>query len=91
MKLHILYYGKSKNKMKPIMIDSLKKCQNYEKARNNVAGFHKIEPAPADSKVWRKKSTTIGGNKATSVTKINRHGKDVVNGWVGKNGFNAHT
>ena len=36
MKLHVLYHGKSKNKMKPIMVDSLKKCQNYETARSNV-------------------------------------------------------
>jgi hypothetical protein len=90
MQLHVLYYGKSKKKMKPIMIDSKKKCENYQKARSNVEGFHKIEVAPEGSKVWRKKSTTIGGNKDV-VPKINRHGQTSVNGWIGKNGFNQHT
>lgn len=91
MKLYTLYYGKSKKRMKPIMIDSLKKCQNYEKARSNVEGFHSIEEAPAGSAVWRKKSCTIGGNRATVVPQINRHGVNRVNGYIGKNGFNAHT
>ena len=54
------------------MVDSLKKCQNYETARSNVNGFYKIELAPNDSKVWRQKRSTIGG-------------------YIGKNGFNAHT
>jgi len=91
MNLYVLNYGKSKNKMKPIMIDSLKKCQNYEKARSNVSGFYKIDPAPNDSKIWRQKRSTIGGNSCSTVPVINRHGKDRVNGYIGKNGFNAHT
>jgi len=91
MKLHVLLHGRSKKRMKPIMIDSLKKCQNYEKARANVTGFHKIEEAPQGAVVWRQKSSTIGGNKSSMVPRINRHGGTSVNGYIGKNGFNAHT
>lgn len=90
MELYVLYYGKSKKKMKPIMVDSKKKCENYESARSNVIGFHKVDLAPAGSKVWRQKSCTIGGNKEVH-PKINRQGKTSVNGWIGKNGFQSHT
>jgi hypothetical protein len=76
--------------MKPIMVDSKKKCENYEKARSNVIGFHSIEIAPPGAKVWKKKTSTIGGNKDV-VPKINRQGKTSVNGWIGKNGFQQHT
>ena len=91
MTLYVLLHGKSKKKMKPIMIDTRKKCENYQKARSNVTGFHSIEIAPAGSKVWRQKSCTIGGNSPSRVPKINRHGKTSVNGYISKNGFNAHT
>jgi hypothetical protein len=90
MKLHVLLYGKSKKRMKPIMVDSKKKCENYEKARSNVTGFHSIEIAPPDAKKWKQKTSTVGGNKDL-VPKINRHGKTSVNGWIGKNGFQPHT
>ena len=90
MKLYMLSYGKSKKRMKPIMVDSLKHCEGYEKARSNVTGFHTITIAPDGAKVWRQKSSTIGGNKDV-VPKINRQGKTSMNGWIGKNGFNPHT
>jgi hypothetical protein len=88
MNLYTLHYGKSKRKMKPIMVDSLKKCQNYKDARSHMKGFHKIEKG--GEKVWRQKSCTVGGNR-DEVPKINRRGQTSVNGWVGKGGFNPHT
>jgi hypothetical protein len=33
MKLFTLLYGKSKDRLRPIMIDSFKKCENYMKDR----------------------------------------------------------
>lgn len=91
MQLYTLFHGTAKSRMYPIMTDSLKKCQNYLKERaHTVKGFHKIEPAVKDATVWRRKSTTIGGNKDL-VPRINKQGKTSHNGWIGKNGFNQHT
>lgn len=91
MKLHTLLYGTAKNRMYPIMTDSLKKCQNYQKERDHTTkGFHKIVPAEKGATAWRKKSATIGGNKDL-VPRINKKGGTTVNGWIGKNGFNPHT
>lgn len=73
------------------MIDSLEKCEQYKKSRENsgnqskaAKGFHFIEPVADGSKVWRKKTTTIGGNKC-------RHGQSQEGGYVSKAGFNPHT
>jgi hypothetical protein len=86
--LHILCYGKSKKRMKPIMVDTLKKCQNYAAAReHNVVGFHKIEPAEEGATQWRQKSATVGGNRCETVPRIGRG----LAGYIGKNGFNPHT
>jgi hypothetical protein len=82
MQLFQLLFGKSKKKMRVIMIDSYKKCENYCFARQNVVGFHRIEQAPIGATVWKQKTCTIGGNKYEA-------GKN--NGWIGKNGFNPHT
>lgn len=92
MKLFSLYYGRKKAKINDLlMTDSLKKCQNFQKSReHNVSGFHEIRPAVADAKV-KKKSSTIGGNKATRVPHINRKGQTVRNGYISKNGFVEHT
>ena len=69
------------------MTDSLHKCENYKKAReNNVIGFHEIVIAEAGSKTWRQKSATVGGNKCDVV----RVGGGL-NGYISKNGFNPHT
>lgn len=87
-KLFTLLYGKSKKKMKPIMTDIQSKCENYRDARKpNCKGFHDIVEAPEGSTVWRQKSATVGGNKCTSVPRVGRG----FSGWIGKNGFNAHT
>ena len=80
--LYQLLFGRSKQRMKPIMIDTEKKCKNYRDARQNVTGWHDIQLAPPGSTVWRQKSATIGGNKPDGQGR---------NGYVGKNGFNAHT
>ena len=87
MKLYTLMFGRSKQRMKPIMVDELHKCENYEKARQNVTGWHKIVPAEAGATQWRQKSATVGGNRCESVPRIG-HGPS---GYIGKNGFNAHT
>lgn len=88
-KLYMLLYGKSKSKMHPIMIDTLKKCENYRDARGDRlnGGWHNIIPADANAKVWRQKSTTIGGNKCITVPRVGK-GQP---GYIGKNGFNPHT
>lgn len=81
MDLFTLLYGKSKKRMYPIMTDSQKKCENYMKARGRGLGFHKIVPAEPGESTWRQKSATVGGNRDDG-------GRS---GYIGKNGFNAHT
>lgn len=82
MKLYTLLFGRSKKKMRPIMIDEKHKCENYMKARKHTTeGWHKIVEAEPGATVWRKKSATVGGNKDDG----GRHG------WIGKNGFHPHT
>ena len=81
MQLYTLLYGKSKKRMKPIMVDSLHKCENYRDARTHtVMGWHGIEPAAPDATVWRQDSATVGGNRA-----------DGRSGYISKHGFNPHT
>lgn len=87
MKLFALMHGKSKKRMKAIMIDSRHKCENYRDARQNVKGWHEIVEAPPGSTVWRQKTATVGGNKCEPVARVNRP----TPGWIGKNGFNPHT
>lgn len=79
MKLFTLLYGKSKKRMKPIMVDTKHQCEKYMKARmatRNVEGWHDIIPAEKDSKPWKQKTASVGG----------KYG-----GWIGKNGYNPHT
>lgn len=89
MKLYTLLHGKSKKRMKPIMIDELHKCKNYKDARekSGVEGWHSIVPAESDAMVWRQKTATVGGNKCTSVPRVG-HGRA---GYISKNGFQEHT
>ncbi len=88
MQLFTLFYGKSKKRMHPIMVDERHKCENYRKAREHtVQGWHDIKPAEANAKIWRKGSATVGGNKCESVLRVGRG----PSGYIGKNGFNAHT
>ena len=72
MKLYVLLHGKSKKKMKPIMVDDFDKCRNYQTAReNNVDGWHEIVssdeaqekfPQIDLSRTWRISSATVRGN-----------------------------
>ena len=61
MQLFMLMCGKSKGKMKPIMIDERRKCENYMAARvsskSTKAGWYDIVPAPKGAKIWRKDTT----------------------------------
>lgn len=89
VKLYVLLFGRTKaGKKSPIMIDSLEKCEKYKKAREATKGskagngFHEITPAPAGSKVWKKKTATVGGNKYQTHKN---------NGYISKDGFNPHT
>lgn len=92
--LYVLLFGKSKKKMKPIMIDHKDKCLAYQRARENsggqskaAQGWHKIELAPEGAVVWRQKSCTIGGNKCP---RVNRVGEGPP-GYISKHGFQPHT
>lgn len=61
MQLFILYRGRSKKRLKPVMIDSEKKCENYQKALQASAGkndFYDIQAAPKGSTVWRKSNSS---------------------------------
>lgn len=85
--LYVLLYGKSKKNMKPIMVDTYKKCENYCLARQNVLGFHRIEEAGEGASQWKRKTSTVGGNKAHSVDRVGRG----PSGYISKSGFNPHT
>lgn len=61
VKLYQLLYGRSKKRMKPIMVDSRHKCENYRDARQNVKGWHEIVEAPPGAEVWRQKTTSVEG------------------------------
>lgn len=91
--LFSLYHGKSKKKINTLlMTDTYKKCENYMNARkSSVQGFHEIRPAESEAKTFKKKTTTVGGNKCHAVPKINRHGQTSRPGWIGKHGFQQHT
>lgn len=86
-KLYVLLFGRSKKNMKPIMVDTQKKCENYCLARQNVVGFHRIEEAGPGATQWRQKTATVGGNKAYSVGRVGKG----PSGYISKRGFNQHT
>ncbi len=56
MKLYTLLRGKSKSRLKPVMIDSLRKVENYRDALINSGhdDWFAINAAPPDAIVWRK-------------------------------------
>jgi hypothetical protein len=60
MKLYTLLRGRSKNRLKPIMIDDLKKVQKYQRAlqgsdKGSGKSWHyDIQPAEDGAIVWRK-------------------------------------
>ena len=57
--LYTLLHGNAKSRMKPIMTDLKRKCENYMKARvaTRVGGHHEIVPAEKGAKVWRKNNS----------------------------------
>ena len=60
MQLYVLLRGRSKKRLKPVMIDSQHKVDNYKKAleASDVKSFwYKVEEAPKGSTVWRKDSS----------------------------------
>lgn len=91
--LFTLMYGKSKKRMKPIMVDVLHKCENYRNARSHtVYGWHDIVPAEAGAVVWRQKSATVGGNRCVTVKRVGKNGQTTGEaGYIDKHGFNPHT
>jgi hypothetical protein len=64
MKLHTLFRGRSKSRLKPIMTDDLRKVQNYQDAlKSSDKGSGKtwhydIQAAAEDAVVWRKNSNS---------------------------------
>lgn len=91
--LYTLLFGRSKKRMKPIMVDVLHKCENYRDKREKTKGsdcsrgWHQIVPAEAGAIPWRQKSATVGGNRCEMVDRVG-HGRA---GWIGKAGFQEHT
>jgi len=91
--LYTLLYGRSKKRMKPIMVDVLNKCENYKTQREKSKGskcsmgWHSIVPAEAGAVPWRQKSATVGGNRCEMVQRVG-HGPA---GYIDKHGFNPHT
>ena len=60
MKLFTLLRGHSKKRLKPVMIDSLHKVENYRDAlqSSDTKTFHyDVVEAAADAVVWRKSSS----------------------------------
>lgn len=89
-KLYTLLFGKSKKRMRPIMVDTYDKCEKYKNKREstkNLTGWHEIIEASEDSDTWRQKSCTIGGNRCESVGRVG-HGPA---GYISSRGFVAHT
>ena len=61
MKLFTLYRGRSKNKLRPVMTDSKKKCENYRKALKASAirgEFFDLKPAENGATIWRRDTST---------------------------------
>ena len=85
--LFTLLYGKSKKRMRPIMVDTYKKCVNYMKSRYHVEGWHDIIQAEEGAETWRQKSATVGGNRCEMVGRVGRGSS----GYIDKNGFHPHT
>ena len=77
MKLFVLLRGRSKKRLKPVMIDSEHKVENYKKAlqaSDIKTCFYDIESAPAGSSVWRKSSSNQWTNYDCSNPPLVRNG-----------------
>ena len=86
MQLFTLLFGKSKKKMRPIMIDARHKCEQYRDTRQSTKGtkagegWYDIVEAGRGAVPWKQRTATRGGNKP-----------DGKAGYISKNGFNFHT
>ena len=64
MQYHILWRGRNKTNLKPVMIDEVKKVENYKKALESSdkgtgkTWHYSITPAEKDAKIWRKNNST---------------------------------
>lgn len=82
--------------MKPIMIDTKARCEAYKKAREATkgskagAGWHAIEPAPANSVPWKQKTASVSGNGDKRNSGPNIVGKGP-SGYISKHGFQPNT
>lgn len=85
-----LLYGRSKKRMRVIMVDTQKKCENYRDARQNVAGWHDIQPAPPGSTVWKQKTASIKGSGSKTNSGPMVVGKGL-SGYINKHGFQPNT
>lgn len=91
MQLVQLLFGKTKRKLKPIMVDSQRKCEQYKTARerSGVVGWHKIEPAQPRAVVWRQKTATIRGDSKTNSGPKRIGGRE--SGYIKNGMFNSNT
>ena len=73
MKLFVLLRGRKKTNLKPIMIDSQSKVDNYKKAlqSSDVKTWHyDVQSAPEGSTVWSKKKNMKWAHYNDSQVKI---------------------
>ena len=96
--LYQLLFGKSKKKMKVLMVDSKEKCEALKKAREATkgskaaAGWHAIELAPEGSKKKAHKSATVkgSGDKHNSgPIRVGKRGGQ--SGYISKSGFQPNS
>ena len=80
MQLHILNRGRSKKRLKPVMIDSLSKVENYKKALvasdpgSGKSWHYSIELAPLNAKPWRRNNSSQWTNYDSSNPPLVRNG-----------------
>lgn len=96
--LYELKIGKKKAKLETVMIDDLQAIKFNLQSRNGTGmsgrctgGWFTVTIAKPDAVKWKKKSTTIGGNKPQTVPTIGKNGKTRISGYISKTGFQAHT
>ena len=77
MQYFTLLRGRSKDKLKPVMIDSLRKVENYRKSleASDVKTWHyDVQPAGKDCKPWRKSSSSQWTNYNSPHVPLVRNG-----------------
>lgn len=80
MQLYVLSRGRAKNRLKPIMIDSLHKVENYRKALmasdpgSGKTWHYGVEDAPADATPWRRSNSSQWTNYNSPLTPLVKNG-----------------